>query len=478
MAHSGPRIAIVGAGLAGLCAAWELAAAGVIATVFEASDRVGGRVRSDTRGYWDAGQTSEWCGELIDSGHTTIRELAGQFGLTLIDLIAAEPPGSSDSLWFNGQRYSPNRAAIDFSVVRPALAADVEAAGEVSWRSSTRAGLKLDAMTVREWIDTRVPGGTASPLGSLLDTAYTIELTADTDDQSALNIIYSLASQPGDGSFSLFGESDERFRIEGGNEQLPRAIAAELSEPVRFGWRLEAIRVRESDEVVLVFDDSGSRSEIAVDAAVLAIPFAVLRALDLEHAGFDARKRAAIDELGAGHAAKLLLQFSSRVWNVRGPDGAGNGNYYGDTGYLNTWDATRGQPGQPGILVNFTGGRAARRFRPPAPRMDHRDDPLISAYAEQLLTSLEPVFPGLATQWTGKAALSVPALDPNANCAYPYYRPGQYHRFAGYERVRMGNIHFAGDHCSVEFQGYMEGAAREGIRAAREVLAGLRSGDG
>ena len=66
--------------------------------------------------------------------------------------------------------------------------------------------------------------------------------------------------------------------------------------------------------------------------------------------------------------------------------------------------------------------------------------------------------------------LSTPFTDPNFLCSYSYWKPGQYTGFSGYEGVRQGNIHFAGEHCSTDFQGFMEGAASEGVRAANEIL--------
>ena len=90
--------------------------------------------------------------------------------------------------------------------------------------------------------------------------------------------------------------------------------------------------------------------------------------------------------------------------------------------------------------------------------------------AKGFLGGLEKVFPGGAAKWNGRAASSLPALDPNFGASYSYWRVGQYTSFAGYERVRQGNIFFAGEHCSIDFQGYMEGGASEGARAAKEIL--------
>ena len=95
------------------------------------------------------------------------------------------------------------------------------------------------------------------------------------------------------------------------------------------------------------------------------------------------------------------------------------------------------------------------------------------AFGNQFLSELEPIFPGITAQWNGKAMLSTPFTDPNLLCSYSYWKPGQYTGFSGYEGVRQGNIHFAGEHCSTSFQGFMEGGASEGVRAANEILTDL-----
>ena len=85
-------------------------------------------------------------------------------------------------------------------------------------------------------------------------------------------------------------------------------------------------------------------------------------------------------------------------------------------------------------------------------------------WRDPTLAALETVWPGVTPEWNGLATLSVPFLDPNVNGSYSYYRVGQYHTFGGYEGVRQRNVHFAGEHTSGEFQGFMEGAAAEGVR--------------
>ena len=110
-----PAVVIVGAGIAGLNCALELADLGIRATVYEASGRIGGRMFTNT-GYWDHNQITEWCGELIDSGHTTIRRLAARFGLPLDNLLAAQPPRSDDIYhFFGGTTRRARRIGISWS---------------------------------------------------------------------------------------------------------------------------------------------------------------------------------------------------------------------------------------------------------------------------------------------------------------------------------------------------------------------------
>jgi monoamine oxidase len=473
-AAGGPaRVAIVGGGIAGLNAALTLQDKGIAATVYEASGRIGGRMHSDRSGYWANGQVSEFCGELIDSNHTTILGLASRFDLPVADLLAAEPAGSTPTYWFFGGRYTDDQADADFVPVRAAAKNDVTAAGYPTlWNSYKPAGFALDHMSVYEWIETRVPGGHGSAFGRLLDIAYNEEYGADTSDQSALNILYLIAYQPSPKGFEVYGVSDERYHIAGGNEQLPEAIAATLPD-VRTGWRMTAIAKNLDGTVKLSFTTPSGAATVTADQVIVTTPFPVLRTLDYASAGFDDLKKTAITQLGAGRNAKLQLQFSSRYWNTPGPWGVSTGDSYADLGYQNTWDVTRAQPGATGILVNYSGGSVAGAFAPREPYSTVDDDQRVGNYAKSLLAQLETLFPGIGKRWNGKATLSTPFRDPNLLTSYSYWRVGQYTTFSGYEGVAQGPIHFAGEHCSQDFQGYMEGGAREGARAALEVFHAL-----
>ena len=470
------RIAIVGGGIAGLSAAMTLADKGVASTVYEAStDRVGGRMHSDRTGYWSDKQVSEFCGELIDSGHKTILHLAQRFGLATSDLFAAEPNGSTDTYWFLGGYYSTVQADKDFQPIHNTLQGQVQATGyPTTYAAHTDAGVAFDQISVYDWIDNYVHGKHGAAMGRLLDAAYTEEYGAETKDQAALNLMYLLGYKAIPGNFSLFGASDERYHIDGGNERLPEAIANYVGRAnIKQGWAMQSIKANADGTVTMSFTTPGKTQTVTADHVLLCMSFAVLRTLNYGGAQFDPLKKTAITQLGAGRNSKLQLQFRNRLWNTQGAWGLSNGNVYTDVGIHNIWDVSRGQAGASGLLVNYSGGDVAGSYKPSTPYSNAAANSQVTTYAKAFLAKLESVFPGISNQWTGKATLSTPFLDPLLNCSYSYFRVGQYTSFSGYERVPHGNIHFAGEHCSQDFQGYMEGGAAEGIRAAKEILAAL-----
>jgi monoamine oxidase len=482
-AAGAPRIAIVGGGIAGLNAALTLADKGVPSTIYEASpSRIGGRMHSNATGYWNEGQVSEWCGELIDTNHKTIQALAQRFKLPLADTYAGYPNGSTDTYWFKGYGYySTDQADRDFQPIHQTLQSQVQATSyPTTYRLHTDAGIFFDQMTAYDWIESYVPGGHGSPMGKLLDAAYNEEYGAETKDQAALNLMYLLGYNASPGNFSVYGKSDERYHTIGGNEQIPQAIASYLGyRNIRLGWAMQAIALNADGSVSLTFTTPDRTTQTVVaDHVVLCMSFSVLRTLDYSRAGFDKLKRTAITQLGSGVNAKLQLQFRTRYWNTAGPWGVSNGNVYSDNGFQNTWDTAAGEPGgASGLLVDYAGGAYAASFKPSTPYSTAADDPQVASYAKAWLSKLESVFPGVTRQWNGKATLSTPFLDPLLRCSYSYWKPGQYVGFSGYEGVAQGpalQIHFAGEHCSQDFQGYMEGGAQEGARAAREILAALK----
>jgi monoamine oxidase len=466
------RIAIIGGGIAGLSAALTLQDQGVYADVYESSGRIGGRMHSDWTefgtGFWDNGQQAELCGELIDSGHKTIQALANRFKLPLVDLIKAQPAGTDDTNWILGSDYTNAQAAADFKPVNATLTKQINAAGyPTTYKTFTPTGQMLDNISVHDWIANYVPGGLGSKLGTLLNSAYNEEYGAETTDQSSLNLIYLLGYQAG--GFNVLGQSDERFHIAGGNSNLPIAIANSLpSGSIHLGYRMSSVALNSDGSVKVTFANGKS---ITADHVMLCMSFSVLRTLDYSKAGFDPRKQTAITQIGSGRNAKLNVQFNSRVWNAQGS----TGSLYSDLPFQCGWDVTRGQTGSTGILVEYPGANVAQSLGQSSSYSTTANNPAVKKATQSFLQQLESIYPGISAQWNGKAMLSTPFTDPNLLCSYSYWKPGQYVGFSGYEGMRQGNIHFAGEHCSVNFQGYMEGGAQEGQRAANEILSDLKS---
>jgi monoamine oxidase len=314
-------------------------------------------------------------------------------------------------------------------------------------------------------------------MGQLLDVAYVIEYGADSTKQSALNLIYLLAFQPDEDTFAAFGESDERFHIRGGNQQLPERMAESLGPAVKTGYRMTRLRQTAGGRYKVTFERGSGTTEVTADWVVLALPFAVLRDLDYSDAGFDDLKDQAIQELGRGHNGKLQLQFTNRLWTGTGPwPGKGNGNTFSDVGYQASWESTRAQAGTNGILVLYSGGSVSDAMKTTS-AFATATDAKVRQDADKGLGQIDKVFSGVMSRYNGKATQSLPHKSGFFKLAYSFYKPGQYTQFAGYEGARQGGVLFCGEHTSTDFQGFMEGGAITGKQTARELAKLITGAD-
>jgi monoamine oxidase len=454
-----PRIVVVGAGLAGLTCAYRLKQAGYVAKVLEAADRVGGRCWT-LRGAFADGQIAEHGGELIDQGHNAIRNLAQEVGVRLDNLLRAEPNETELIASFGGVPYTYAEMTDDVKQAWQKIHADVSAASYPTlFDNFTERGFELDHLSILDWIEESIPGGTDSRLGRLLALAYNIEYGAESSDQSSLNLLY-LLGYSGQGQFRVFGKSNEKYHVRGGNDQIPERLAAALDGQITPGAELVAIRRTSGGTYLLSVDQGPGTTTVAADKLVLALPFSILRhSVDLTRAGFSPRKRLAIREQGMGTNSKLHVQFDTRYWYPLGL----NGDTFADTGYQNTWEVTRAQGGRSGILVDYTGGLVGASFGTGTPE----------ERAEQFLAQLEPVMPGITPHWNGRATVDFWPEYEWTRGSYSYWKVGQYTSFAGIEGRQEGNAYFCGEHASIDFQGYLNGAVETGERAAAEVLSDL-----
>jgi monoamine oxidase len=459
IAASGPRIVVVGGGLAGLTCAYRLKQAGQRADLYEASDRLGGRCWT-RRGDFAEGQIAEHGGELIDQNHNQTRQLAQQLGLTLDNLHSAEVNGTEPFYYFDGQPYSFAQATDDLKQIWQQIHKDTSAASfPTLYTQSTQRGRELDAMSIADWIQAYVPGGSGSKLGQLLDVAYNIEYGAETDVQSSLNMLY-LLGYAGQGQLRIFGQSNEKYHVRGGNDQIPARLAEALQGQVTTGSELVAIRRNADGSYRLSFRSGSGTSTVTADRVVLALPFSILRSVDYSKAGFSQVKKTAIEELGMGTNSKLHVQFKNRFWNSLD----NQGDTYADTGYQSTWEVTRAQPGTAGILVDYTGGKIGASFGSGTP----------SERATKFLAQIEPVLPGISSRWNGRATVDYWTGYEWTKGSYSYWKVGQYTKFAGAEREQQDGCHFAGEHTSIDFQGYLNGAVESGERVAGEILSTLK----
>jgi len=449
------QVAIIGAGLAGLTCALRLRQAGIDSTVYEANDRLGGRCFT-RRGFFADQQLVERGGELIDTDHTLVQELASELGLGLDDLLLAEPAGTSPFYRFNGRAYTYTQILRRFQAVYPKLQADLEAVGDIDYTGATPRGYRLDHTSLADYIEQLTDDDV---LAELLNVAYNIEYGAETGNQTALNLLFLLGYSPRN-SFDIFGGSDERYHIRGGNDQLVSRMASLLTGSIQTGAPLAAIRQKTDGRYRLDFSSGSGVKSVVADHVILALPFSVLRsAVDYSKAGFSPLKVMAIENLGMGASAKLHLQFRSRFWNTLG----NNGDTFADTGYQNTWESSRAQAGKSGILNNFTGGNTALRY----------GTGTLAQRTAEALRNMEPVLPGLSDRFNGLSTLDYWPGNPWSRGSYAYWKVGQYSSIAGSEGLREGNVHFCGEHTSFDYQGYLNGAVDTGNTAAAEVIADL-----
>lgn len=448
------RVAIVGGGMAGLSAARTLKNAGAKFQIYEASKRTGGRMWT-ARDLMGPGLTTELGGEFIDSMHTDILDFVKEFELELIDTEAAEEAVLiRDAFFFNGRHYSLADMIEAFQPVATRIRVDMERAGDPSYRDANPTATTLDRMSLSTYLDSI---GASGALREMLDVAYVTEYGLDADDQSALNIIYLIGTEPG--TLELFGESDERYKVRGGNDQLVQRLAAEVSDCIHLEHRLEAVS-RPGDHYVLTFaGPNGSPMEVKADTVIMTIPFTLLRDVQLE-VPMPPAKRLAIDTLGYGTNAKVFMGCRTRPWRAHGYAGFA----FSDEPFQLCWDNAQQQPGEAGGITLFSGGHAAKAA----------GEGTADEFVARMLPSLEKVFPGTTAAFTGVTSRFHWPTYPFTKGSYACYRPGQWTTVAGAEGESVGRMYFAGEHCSAEFQGFMNGAAETGRKAAEAVL-GLRA---
>jgi monoamine oxidase len=434
-------VLVAGAGLAGLVAARELTRRGAHVNVIESRDRPGGRILTLRAPFAD-GQYAEAGGELIDEDQQALIDLVEDVGLSLVRVL--EGGWSAYRTRADGSHGRVGSVERAWQRLGRLLEHDVALFHAAEKRLDSRVATSLASESVAGWLarikaPSDVHGIAESLAGFFL---------ASPEDLSLLSLVELAAEdeRPGQGRM---------FRILGGNDRLCDALAARLPGCLHLRSSLEAVILRRGG-VTVTFADRGRRTEIRTDYLVSTLPTSTLRHVSFTPPLPDAQRRA-IETLTYGPATKFMLQFDRRFWRGRGRPSAFATNL--DIGAV--WDASDGHRGRSGILMLLAGGRVSARAQARARRG-----------IGGILAQLQWLGAGTASL-IGHARVSWEA-DPWAQGGYAYFSPAYDPTLRSWLARPFERIFFAGEHTSLRWQGYMNGAVESGMRVAAEIEAAER----
>lgn len=453
-------VAILGGGAAGLTAAYRLARAGISSAIYEASHRLGGRMFTHQRFNSD-GMFCELGGELVDTGHEDLISLCKEIGIEIQNL--ADPESSSDLFFAGSKKVTAEELLAAFAPLAASIAVDqTEIFGDKEIYTPTyknknrQAILKFDRMTLEEYFSSKKDVVEKWVL-ELLSILYVGEFGLEPEFQSALNFLTFISTDTS--HLKLLGESDECKRVMGGNSTLTHKLAELTQEkvPHHLGHVLRRIRDL-GGKFELTFKKGNSTVHVFARRIICTIPFSILKDVEgINILDFLPETLPAIHKMGYGTNSKLMMGFRKRVWNEPSSGSPLNGSII-TTHRQEFWDTSRGQKGKSGILTNFLGGDAGLRL----------DVNLV----EKNLNFLDSVFSGMKEQYDSRRMMMHWPSYPWTKGSYVCFKPGQYTSFHGLaaEPHLGGRFYFAGEHTSIEYSGYMNGAVESGNRAARALI--------
>ena len=441
---AGTSVLVAGAGLAGLTAARDLVDMGAEVTVIDARDRVGGRVWTARNGFTDS-QHGEAGGEMIDEAQREIRDLAGELGLKLIRILKTGfgyvRPGRDGRV-----RMAKGSGSLGWERLADRLQEMTRLYRFAERRWDTPIAADLARQSVAEWLEQTHADE------ELRATAIGLRgfFLADPEELSLLALVDQFSSDE-----TRFGPM---YRIEGGNDRLPTLLAHRLGDRVRLKTELVSVSHRGRGIRAGVKRDR-RQAQMHCDYLIFALPATLLRRIPITPA-LPAQQHEAFARLKYGRGTKTLIQFSQRFWRAPGmPRAFGSSLPFGAV-----WDANEEQRGRSGILALLAGGSASDQTGAIAAREG----------AAGLARSLD---------WLGSREASVVACHQTAWETDPWARGGYAAFDSSFDPALrawlarpFGRLFFAGEHTSVQWQGYMNGAVESGRRAAAEVAATHRMG--
>jgi monoamine oxidase len=431
---------VLGAGLAGLYAAYLLRQSNFSVGVLEARERVGGRVL--TLRTLARQQHAELGPEFIDSNHHRVIRLAERFNLTL----STRPDfwGVSPSSPFGRKAH---RAWRRFWNEVYALAAQVPDR-HAPWHAPESLRM-LDCVTMRAFAERLGVWAAGEPLFR----RYTRNIEATEPEDLS---VYSIAAQE---AFYGKGVYAGVYRFVDGTDGLPRALAdafCALGGDLRLNAPVEAVE-QTPDGVRVYARQAGKPLAVQASYAIVALPFPVLTQLEWRPA-LSPQRVEALQRAGKGAVIRTLIQFRRRFWREEPFPRA-----YPDRADISAiWEETDLQAGESGVLSFWTGGDAAHRWASLSE----------GARIDECLRVLEVMYPDCRAEVIAACSYDWQA-DPFAQHAYIHHAPGYLTQALPLLRQPEGRLHFAGDYLSL-FVGYMEGALEAGERAAHAVQDALR----
>jgi len=434
---SGIRVLVVGAGLAGLAAARDLMLQGADTIVFDARNRCGGRVFT-VRQPFAAGQHGEAGGDMIDEAQQEIRQLAQELGLSLTRILR-DGWGYVHPTRRRGARLSTTSGPGGWEQLAKALAPSIRAYRLAEQRWDSPISLGLARRSVAEWLEDVDADGRLRAVALGLRGFF----LADPHELSLLAYVDQFASED-QGAW-------KQYRVAGGNDRLAEALALSLGDRVKLASEVVAVSHR-GREIRASVRTGGAVIQLRGDYLIFAVPTTLLRRIAISPA-LPGPQREALVSLRYGRATRTLVQFPRRFWRARGrPRAFGSSLPFGAL-----WEANEEQRGPCGIVSLLAGGSASDATQAIVKQGGIRS--LVASLGWLGVGRLEP----LASHQT------VWEADPWARGGYAFFAPSFEPTRRSWLARPCGRLFFAGEHTSLRWQGYMNGAVESGRRAAAEV---------
>lgn len=453
---NGP-VAIIGGGIAGLTALWQLTEAGIDARVYEARPRLGGRMFTHRPG--NGGVTMEVGGQLVNSDHADMHELVKAFGLELIDRKSGE---HRTMVLANGSVLASD---VLVQALRP-IVAQIGADSDRLDRNYAAVARELDRFSIRGYLDAHAALLPQPWVRQLMEATSRTEYGVEPDQASAIELIFNLPTVEGE-RIDVLGRSDERFVIAGGSGALIDAMAARLASRIETSKRLLRIEPHGAGMKLGFLDGSVALA----GAVIVATPAPLLRQIDFR-VPLPPLWRQFIADVDLGFNEKLQVGTTTRAWEA--PIGRGGELWQTDpgAGAALGWDGGVGPgDGDDSLWTWFLGGDEVTA----ADKMDPAE------LARRFAAMAEAGMPGFAAAATGLVRRTGWHRDPLTLGAYVNFRPGQLTRFGALVYVEgearpshhalAGRLQFAGEHLSDAYPGYMNGGAQTGRLAAEAIRA-------